>query len=518
MPVDFASLRAAVDRAEEAYLAERAVQEAAHLVPELPFAMPSRAEMSASARKVIACYHTIPLYWREGSTLFEDSIRPNGGDYSDVGGRWRQRPHPLVSNVGLTDEKRVGYCHQDITTAAAIGIDGFAVNLIGTSTIGETWRWFEHLLPLYAAAERFSAETSPGFTLSPNVSALAVARKATAAERDPVAWADDIAPLLRSAAAQRHNGRPVVHIYNVLRLAPSWYTAFAGRLSNAHGIDAALIPSYQGNSPSDLDAYLPLFQAGRMVALHVWATNRYSVAPEDILTPFRTWATDNGVPFMGGVGPTWENDRPDLLKEHEGWGLKVLQNMWQANIVHGDPMVQIVSWNDHEESHNIRPSTGYQWVPYDVTAYYLAWYKTGTPPPITRDALFYVHRMHLGGAPYDATRQTAGAFNVNNGPAADKVFTYAFLTAPADVVVTTGGLARSHAAPAGLSAWEDPMAAPDVPKFKAVRDGVSVIPQFPSDFPTRTGIAWQDLLYRMGGSNRPPVPGVQGNLPQDRFA
>jgi hypothetical protein len=62
------------------------------------------------------------------------------------------------------------------------------------------------------------------------------------------------------------------------------------------------------------------------------------------------------------------------------------------------------------------------------------------------------------------------------------------------------------------------MFANDVAKFKIRRGGVDVLPQFSSVFPTRSIIEWQDLLYRMGSSTRPPLPAgiLQSNLPQDR--
>lgn len=30
----------------------------------------------------------------------------------------------------------------------------------------------------------------------------------------------------------------------------------------------------------------------------------------------------------------------------------------------------------------------------DITAYYVAWFKTGNPPKITNDAIYYFHRVH----------------------------------------------------------------------------------------------------------------------------
>lgn len=483
------------------------------LVPELPWAMPSRATMAASAKPVLAYFHLLPIYWRADTTTYADNIIPSKGD-ATFGGTWRQRPYPFVNVTGLTDAMRQSYALDDITLAANIGIDAFSMNMVQGTISTEPWRMTEHVLQYYAAAATFSARNATGFKICPNISMLSVGNNAGLATD----WADAMQPLLAHASAWKLAGKPVVCLYNVDGVVQQWYLDFWNRLHTTYGIDCVMIPAHQAANTTALGtAYDSLWSSGKWAYLQQWQGQNYATAADTIGSAFRTYAATKGVGFCGSAGPAWENDRPTLLKEWEGRGWQTLQNGFISSIDNNDPLMMIISWNDHEESHNIRPSTGYQYAPMDLASYYLAWYKTGTPPTITRDAIFYAHRMHLGTAAYDTTSQSAGAFKVTNGPALDTVVTVAVLTAPANVIVTTGGTAHTHTSvPAGITVLEDPLVANDTPTFRVSRAGTDTVPVFSSAFPTRSAITWQDLLYRMGSSTRAPITGVQNNLPQDR--
>jgi hypothetical protein len=488
---------------------------------EVPFTMPTRAAMAASAKRVIVYYHTIPLYTRNAFG-YPGNISPSGagGAYSDIGGRWRAIPLiganlPTTPTAALRQQMML----LDVTNAANLGADAFWANIVPPSLPGgtETWRWTEQVLPLYAAADQFSSENAVGFKVAPSPTMLGIQAWSGAQLGDPVFWADQLAPLLQHPAAHMIDGKPAINFYNVSSVPPQWYIDFLARLSGTYGITAIYgVPSYQGNNVSvDMAPYLPLFQSGLFRAYHSWTFQSYTITPANYMANFRAWASSNGIPYCG-LGPAWLNDRPDLLKEVEGRGLTILQTSWDSVMLANDPMVQLVSWNDTDEQHGIRPTTGYQWVPYDVSAYNVARFKMGTAPTVTRDTLYYQHRMHAGGATFDTTKQTAGPYNVTFAPILDKVFVTAFLTAPADVTITTGGVPTTVTAPAGVSTIEAPFVADDVPKFKAVRGGVTVVPEFSSAFPTRSDVAFQDLLVRMGSSTRPPVAGVQSDMPGDR--
>lgn len=499
---------------------------------EFPWLMPSRTTMAASSRHVHAYFHTIPIYpIRSGGNNYGSWLTP--ASEPSTGGKWRQRPSPIIEGT-LTNDLRITYAKEDIGVAARIGIDGFSMNILGGMAAGgsEEWRWTEHILPYFDAAAQFSQAEQPGFDMSPNLSMNSISASGRTAE----SWADRVKELLVHPAAYKRGGRPVVWFYNVDAIAApgQWYRDFRNQLVNVHGINPYMIPAHQATLPTsngNLDNYLALFQDGVFSALQPWTSPSYSTAVADYYTEWRAWCATNNVPFVGAAGPTWQNDRPEPpvagqanMKHKEGKGLTILQNSWKSSInnLSTDFMFKVISWSDHIEAHSIRPSTGQQYAPYDVTAYYLAWYKTGSAPAILRDAIYYAHRMHKYKKAdnvtleMDATKQTAGPFNITSGPPLDQVLTTVFLKATADVIVTIGGVDIVHAnVPAGVSSFADAMAAPDTPSFRVVRGGVTTA-AVTSAFPTRTGIEWQDLAYRMGSSTRAPVPAVQSDLPQDR--
>lgn len=475
----------------------------------------------AASKPVLAYFHTFPLYpSTSGGTTYDTWLTP--ATAAAYGGKWRQRPYPIIRGT-TTNTTRIAYAKQDIAMAANIGIDAFAFNCMHAMFATETFRYTEHVLPYYDAAAEFSTENTPGFKICPNMDMLSISTNGGTAAQ----WASNMQPLLAHAAAYKIDGRPVVCLYNVDDRPATWYSDFASALAATHGIaNVLLIPSHQATSPTagnNMDNYVSLFTSGLFKYLHAWNAPLHTESPSTIYDTWRTWCANNGALFCCTTGPGWNNDRPELLKQKEGYGTKILENQWASAIEHDDPMLQIVSWSDHLEAHNIRPATGYQFVPSDITAYYLAWFKTGTAPTITRDALFYAHRMHryfkADGVTVerDATVQTGGAYSVVGGPPVDLIIVTAFLTAGADVIITTGGTDKTFSiATSGVHRITTPMVANDTPSFRVVRGGSTVVPSFSSAFPIRSNVTYQDLAYRMGSSTRLPVSEVQSDLPQDR--
>jgi hypothetical protein len=492
--------------------------------------MPTAAAMAASPRKVVAYFHTFTA-WDRSEGEYDEWLLPSSG--SSYGGKWRQRPYPFVGTA-TTNADRIAKAKDDIAFAHAIGIDAFTYNIL-TSYMGGS-EWDTRVLPYWDAAHEYSQENpSTPFKMLPNPSMLSWSNNAVSATRG----ANGIRELLAHPAAFKIGGKPVVQFYNVDNFQPQYYRDLhAALLAGTPSIDAVFIASHQSGSPTtgsiSMDQFLPLFREGLFIALHPWHSYTHTTSAASTYSEWRTWCRANNVPFMSAAGPRWENDRPDNTgapKHTEGKGLTILMNSWQSAINNNDPYFQITSWSDHLESHNIRPSTGYQYVPYDVTAFYLAWYKTGVKPTIARDAIYYCHRMHkyrkADGTTLEmsATHQTAGAYNVLGGTPLDQVIVHAFLTAPADIVITVSGVdhVTSITTPgSGVYTATAPMGgAGDTPKFRIMRNGQSVVPQFSSAFTTRSGILWQDLVYRMGSSTRQPIKHngvvvVQNNLPQDR--
>jgi hypothetical protein len=57
--------------------------------------------------------------------------------------------------------------------------------------------------------------------------------------------------------------------------------------------------------------------------------------------------------------------------------------------------VRMITWNDNGEATEFAPSSSSQFLFYDLSAYYIQWYKSGRAPAIIRDATYYSHRTQI---------------------------------------------------------------------------------------------------------------------------
>jgi len=112
--------------------------------------------------------------------------------------------------------------------------------------------------------------------------------------------------------------------------------------------------------------------------------------------------------------------RPYVQAWWEANNTLTLRSQWEVAIADGIERAQIVTWNDQAEHHAVRPSTGKQWVAYDLLAYYIQWFKTGVRPAIKREMLFYSHRIQNLSAPYDTVKQNESFTCRATAPASTK--------------------------------------------------------------------------------------------------
>jgi glucan endo-1,3-alpha-glucosidase len=106
----------------------------------------------------------------------------------------------------------------------------------------------------------------------------------------------------------------------------------------------------------------------------------------------------------------------------------------------------------------------------ELEKYFIQWYKTGTPPPLTRDALYYFYRTH----PKDL-RAPADVQNiVLYGDVRDELFVTTNLRQPADLQVTSGGVVHTVKLEAGMRHTRVP-AYPGAQTFDLLRNGSLVI-------------------------------------------
>ncbi|MDA8052450.1 MAG: endo-1,3-alpha-glucanase family glycosylhydrolase [Rhodospirillales bacterium] len=160
--------------------------------------------------------------------------------------------------------------------------------------------------------------------------------------------------------------------------------------------------------------------------------------------------------------------------------------------------MNIVTWNDYFETTGISPSEGTQFVFYDLTAYFNAWFKAGAPPPIVHDALYYSERTEIipSGRTTDAVMQP-----MRRTAVANRIKMLASLTTPATLAIAVGSRVFRHQEPPGLPLFSIP-AEPGRPRFSILRGGVAVV-QMTSAWVIHRRFTVENPAYFGGSSNRP---------------
>ena len=132
----------------------------------------------------------------------------------------------------------------------------------------------------------------------------------------------------------------------------------------------------------------------------------------------------------------------------------------------------------------------------DLTAYYTSYFKTGKPPKIERDAIYWFHRRQHTDAPYDKTQQTRGPFRIVGTPH-NEIELLGFLKAPGTLRITLNGKVHEQAFPAGMHSFKIPLEC-GRPEFSLIRDGRELIRLTGHQEIVRSN-PYQDMLYYADG-------------------
>lgn len=223
--------------------------------------------------------------------------------------------------------------------------------------------------------------------------------------------------------------------------------------------------------------------------------------------------TDTSIATAHGLGtlalmPVNPQDwRPKSINYTEADNSENFRDGWGNAIQNGADWVQIDTWSDYSEHTQISPSLSIngemQRGFYDLGAYYLNWFKSGTQPQITQDEIFYFHRRHSTTLQPTTTANQTGTFtNTHNYGAyvdSNNVEVLAFLVSPGTLQVTVGGVTTSFSASAGFNKFYVPLATGAAPSFKLLRNGVTVI-SFASQTPVLSAIQISDYNYLSGSA------------------
>ncbi|MFJ3490999.1 endo-1,3-alpha-glucanase family glycosylhydrolase [Leifsonia aquatica] len=417
------------------------------------FAIPAPG---SSAKKVFAHYFPPYPVSIDNASPASDYYARNyidpegeGGKHAAYGGLLRDRP---IGRAPLSGDWRTTDLGTEVDQAADAGIDGFTVDVMSWS--GQNWDTTVRLMQAAADAKR-------GFTVVPNVDASSGAVNAS-----PAAIAASLAKLYSySSAYKLSDGRYVLSSFAAEDKSPAWWSSVIGDLKNTYGISVAFIAVLQNASDANLAAFSPI-----SYGLSQWGA--------------RTAATIQATPDLAArahaLGDKWmqpvavQDSRPNGGKYAEAGNTETLRASWNKAISDGADFVQIATWNDYSENTDVAPSDNQGVTFLDVSAYYLAQFKTGSAPKITSDSAYITHRDQLTTAvPQIGRVQTPNLDGTGTAPR-NTVEVLTMLTAPATVKITVGSTVKTVDVPAGVTATTVPLTTGTV-SATIVRGGQTVL-------------------------------------------
>jgi glucan endo-1,3-alpha-glucosidase len=381
--------------------------------------------------------------------------------------------HYLICYADYGDS--VAGFERDIQDAQAAGVDGFALNCGEWNSPGADWYYTNRVEMMYEAAEQLGT----GFKLF-----FSVDESNT----------NDIVAMITSHANRtnsfRYQGKLVVSTSG--QNSVDWQNSVFKPLTNA-GISVFFVPyflpengaAYSYASVSNLLATcscldgLFYFAAGTVATI----TNCNQACSQA--------CQGAGKLFMAGYSPTywgcaWPPSTGRPYFETQGGEGTIAEWMW---IVTNQPAwVELTTWNDFNESTYSSPIINpaqfeselqtpfrYSHAGYlELSKYYITWYKTGRQPPIDLDSLYCFYRTHSTNAVASDTNDTPVILFSNNGEVQDVVYTTAFLTHPAQLVLASGNQLTTNSLPAGVSSLRTAFA-PGIQLITLLRGGSQVL-------------------------------------------
>jgi hypothetical protein len=445
------------------------------------------AALARSGRKVIL--HYFPPFPLSLDNLPPSSdyyatqyLRPEGehDKYRSVGGYIRQRPLP-VGPWPIPQWRDVNFAIE-VLRARALGADAFGVDLLQLKG-GRYWASAIELMNVAAAI-------SPGFGIVPEPDAD-VLKNATAADlRRALAeiWQ-------HKASYHLPDGRLLVAPFAAERRTVSFWQDVIDGMARQNML-VALLPVLLDSGRYARD-YTPI-----SIGLSRWGAHNLVDDAESGDGRLAAEVEASGRIWMQPVVP--QDERPKAAAFWEPNGSELFRQQWAEARQRNSDYVHVITWNDYGEATEVAPSTGIQYVFYDLAAYEIRWFKLGRPPRIKRDAIYYLHRTQLldpsrvreGGS---AAMHLRGATSLSN-----RIEMIAFLTKPATIEIEIAGRKTRKAAPAGLALASTP-ARSGRPTFRVNRDGRTVVEK-QSDWQIQSEEDRVDPLYVGGSTTRPFAP------------
>lgn len=173
--------------------------------------------------------------------------------------------------------------------------------------------------------------------------------------------------------------------------------------------------------------------------------------------------------FMAGITPYYRGNGGNF-RVFETRGFEAMAQEWEGAIADGATWVELVTWNDWNESSYLAPfgeaADTSLWnghfgpmmlshVAYlEASRYYIDWFKNGAPPPIARDEIYYFYRLHSKELPstVNASDDKKGTGRPGGAEALrDEIFVTLFLREAAQVTIESGDKTQTLDVKAGVS-------------------------------------------------------------------
>lgn len=392
-----------------------------------------------------------------------------GGKFASTGGLLRDRPLPR--DPISTGDFQLADMRTEVAQAQKAGLDGFAVDILTTSNTDRNWTLIEKLMT--AAAEKDFQ-----IMLQPDMSALASISTGT--------FAQAMATLSRHDAVYRATSGAVVvsPFYAEIKTA-SWYADALALMKSKYGVDAVLLPLF-------LDAKNMASYADVSIGFANWGVRDATLAKKG-----QNWATQAhalGKQWMEPVAVQDERPRDGLYQE--AWNTETLRATWNRAISHEADAVLLTTWNDYSECTSFAPSTDHGTAFLDISAYFLAKFKTGAYRTPAKDAVFIVHRIQKHSTLPTTYANVMKPWYSTGSASRDKIEVVTLLRSQSEVSVEISGQTATYTAPAGFNAQLFDLATGE---FTATvgSSGPSVRTKDPVSFTTKQ----QDLSYHAVSSN-----------------
>lgn len=358
---------------------------------------------------------------------------------------------------------------QDIQAAQAAGIDGFALDM-GAYNDPTQQYYNKNVAMMYAAAEALGTGFKLFFSVEFTNTASIVQLISTYAGRTNTFY---------------QGTNIVVSTFGQNNL--DWANGVFAPLQQ-QGISVCFVPYFE---PVTVNTLPPYSEATNILntysnllnGLFYFGAADLPQALTNLNSNYNRAVHQAGKIFMASASPTYWGDVQyyNGREYFEFDGGEGTVSQWLSIIANQPDWVEITTWNDFGESTYLSPvnnpaqyesqlSTPYRYCHagyLELAKRYIAWYKTGVPPAINQDAVFYFYRTHSTNLVASATNDIR--VTALNGDVADVVYNTLLLTAPAQLQVVSGTNSATYSLGAGLQQVRTPFA-PGPQSFTVTRN------------------------------------------------